>query len=67
MKKITPLLVVALSPASLLAHPGNHTGTPTEIGWHWLTQPDHLILGAVSTGLAVALGVYLYKRRRRDA
>jgi hydrogenase/urease accessory protein HupE len=61
--------VVALAPASALAHPGAHAA---DLAWglaHAFTQPDHLLtmaFGLLWAGMVIAVG-YWFRPWRADS
>jgi hydrogenase/urease accessory protein HupE len=66
MKKITPLLAILSLSNAAQAHPGDHRGSDTQIFWHWMTQPDHLLLTLAGVAIALGLGLAAWSAARRQ-
>lgn len=67
MKRLTiaaTAIAVALTPAVAGAHDGTESRSLSELVWHYATEPDHIALAAVISGVVVGV---VYRRRRASA
>ncbi|QDU72371.1 hypothetical protein [Mucisphaera calidilacus] len=65
MNKLTPLLALLGAPAAALAHTGSHEMHPGLLFFHWLSQPDHLLIGLAGAVVGFGAAAILTRRSSR--
>lgn len=64
---ITTTLAFLATPGLLMAHTGSHEGSATSVLFHYLTQPDHLLILAGGAALGFGAAWLAASRRSKDA